>query len=424
MKLEGFWPLVDLQSKIKPGVVPQSVKCGLLKGFVIAGATITDENSRKEYWQRILIPIQSRFKNIICRENFNRIYQEEQVKSEIIDLLESFTGIASGVSISTMEELFSFFMNTILSELPTLLNLYHNYEIVVQLILKLFNECVNQMLINISPENTKKMYEYCFSVVQVYARCNANRFTTEVIAEEDNCQDLMLVMKLLTALLLKDCFSFTEGEVLPIVAGDIVLYGIDFILPLMTIDLLKYPSLCKQYYKMISFVAEMHPQKVCDLREELLKQLIMSIQLGFVQFSSDILTCSLDFVESLAKHIDEKDLQNSSVSQLVIPLLKVLFDLILSHQINGDMISSASTALYALICCYPEQYKLYVRNLIQSQFDPTIAERLESAFTNLTPNIYRASIVNRNRLQFGRRPQFRDNFDKFITSVHSFLLIK
>lgn len=32
-------------------------------------------------------------------------------------------------------------------------------------------------------------------------------------------------------------------------AGDVCVYGLQIILPLMTIDLLKLPALCSQYYK-------------------------------------------------------------------------------------------------------------------------------------------------------------------------------
>jgi hypothetical protein len=41
---------------------------------------------------QVLKPLQDRFKNIICQENFNRTFHEENMKVEIIDILESFIG--------------------------------------------------------------------------------------------------------------------------------------------------------------------------------------------------------------------------------------------------------------------------------------------------------------------------------------------
>lgn len=420
IKCDGLWNLVELQSKLGPGALPQTVKRGLFKGFVLAGAALDEENGRPEYWKRILSPVQLRFKNIICQENFNRIYQEENVKTEIIDILESFIGITNGSHILTVQNLFEF-MSPILSELPVLLNLYHNYQIVVQLILELFCDCAKRMLCYLTQTESKKLYEYCLATVQTYARCNANRLSTELVAEENSYQDLLLVMELLTNLLAKDCVDLAPYESTPeepnITAADVVLYGLNFIMPLMTLDLLKYPALCLQYYKMITFVNEIYPQKVVQLPDELFQKLIASVELGLAHFGSDVLMSCLDFIQVLATHIQTSGLQNSRVHQSVMPMLKILMDLILSHQINSDMYNAASTSLFALICCYSEQYQAYVQNLIQNQQDPVNAERLASAFTELTNNIE----LKPERLF---KLKFREKFDTFIVNVHGFLLVK
>lgn len=400
--------------------MPQTVKRGLFKGFVLAGAALEEESDKSEYWKRILSPVQLRFKTIICQENFNRIYQEENVKTELIDILESFIGICNGSHILTVQNLFEF-MSPILSELPVLLNLYHNYQLIVQLILSLFCECAKRMLCYLTQSESRKMYEYCLTAVQTYARCNANRLSSETIAEENSYQDLLLVMELLTNLLAKDCVDlapFEETVNEPhVTAADVVLYGLNFIMPLMTIDLLKYPALCVQYYKMITFANEIYPQKVVELPEELFQKLIASVELGLTNFGSDVLMTCLDFIQVLATHIQSSGVQDSRVHRMVMPLLKLLLDLILSHQINSDMFNAASTTLFALICCYSEQYKTYVQNLIQSQTDPVNAERLATAFTELTHNIE----LKPERLF---KLKFREKFDTFIVNVHGFLLIK
>lgn len=419
IKCNGLWNLVDLQMKLKPGVLPQVVRRGLFKGFVLAGAAVEEENGRTEYWKRILTPVQIQFKTILCQENFNRIYQEEAVKIQIIDILESFIGITFGAHISTVQNIFEF-LSSILSELPILLNLYHNYQVIVQLILELFCECAKRLLFYLTQSESKKMYEYCLTTVQTYAKCNANRFTNEIVAEENSYQDLLLVMELLTNLLSKDCLNlspFEMPEETIITASDVVLYGLNFIMPLMTMDLLKYPTLCKQYYKMITFVNEIFPQKVAQLPEDLFQKLVATVELGLTHFGSDVLMSCLDFIQVLATHIQQNESQTSRIYQIVMPMLNILMDLILSHQINSDMYNAASTTLFALICCYQEQYQTYVQNLIQSQSDPSIAERLASSFTELTRNIE----LKPERLC---KLKFREKFDTFIVNVHGFLLVK
>lgn len=43
--------------------------------------------------------------------------------------------------------------------------------------------------------------------MQAYAKCNVNRLTESSFAEESNCQDLILVLDLLTFILSKDCID-------------------------------------------------------------------------------------------------------------------------------------------------------------------------------------------------------------------------
>lgn len=69
-----------------------NVKRGVFKGLTLAGVALQDANSRNEYWLQILKPLQDRFKNIVCQENFNRVYHEENVKSEVLDILECLVG--------------------------------------------------------------------------------------------------------------------------------------------------------------------------------------------------------------------------------------------------------------------------------------------------------------------------------------------
>lgn len=116
-----------------------------------------------------------------------------------------------------------------------------------------------------------------------------------------------------------------------------------------------------------------------------------------------------------------------------------------------DVQSSVGSTFFVLICCFPvsieltvtsvhhlnscflhqilklifllkfqEDYKLAVQTILHSQPDPVVAERLATAFTNLTESI---ELDNRAELR-GNRYLFRDNFEKFCWNIHGFLNIK
>ncbi|XP_021938443.1 exportin-4-like, partial [Zootermopsis nevadensis] len=442
LKSEGLWNILRLQSKMERSALLGAAKRGLFKALVLAGAAVDDAQSRGEYWLQVLKPLQDRFKNVICQENFNRIFHEENIKMEIIDILESFIGVAQGSQVVTVQSLFHF-LYPMLSEFATLVGVYHNYQQVVELILELYCECARSMLCYLSQEekqlgfklcvhliqtlsthvgDSRRIYEACLQTIQTYARCNTGRLSLESAAEEETFHDILLLMELLTNLLSKDFIDLSppddssNGEQ-TVTAADVCLYGLNTIMPLMTVDLLKFPSLCLQYFKMITFVCEIYPDKVCQLPMDLLKNLLSSIELGLTTFGQDIIILCSDFIQVLGTHIHTSNLQSAAVYEALRPLLKLLMNLMLSRQINSDVLPNTSSALFVLICCYQADYQHLVQGLLDSQQDQLVAERLAKAFTELTSNI----TLNTERQN---RIKFRDNFEKFIVNVHGFLLVK
>ena len=418
VKSDGLWNLINLQMKLEPGTLPPNVRRGLYKGFVLVGGHLSDTQQLNDYIEQIMKPVQHRFKNLF-HENFNRTYQEECVRTEVVDVLECFIGVAKGSLMTTAEILFNA-LAPMLSEIPTFLNLYKNYQLIVQLILELFGQCAKCMLCYLNQLDSKRLYECTLASIQVYAKCNVNRLSMEVFSEETSFQDLVLVMELLTYILSKDCLDlslFNSNEEAAVTAADVSLFGLNFIMPLMTIDLLKYPLLCAHYYRFIVLVDDIYPEKICSLPRDMIEKLLRSVELGLTQFGTDIVQASLDFLQGLATYIYRHGISNTDVLESLAPFLKLVLDLILSHQINSDLMSTASTCIYSLMCCYPDKYNLLVQNLIQTQSDHLIAERLTDAFSQLMKNVS----LNCERQS---KLKFRDNFDKFVANVQGFLLVK
>ena len=86
-------------------------------------------------------------------------------------------------------------------------------------------------------------------------------------AEEEQYRDLLLLMELLTNVLSKDFIDLSPPDsgaetVETVTAADVCLYGLNIIMPLMSAELLKFPNLCLQYFKTITFVCEIYPEKV------------------------------------------------------------------------------------------------------------------------------------------------------------------
>nr|CAD7415952.1 unnamed protein product [Timema cristinae] len=143
----------------------------------------------------------------------------------------------------------------------------------------------------------------------------------------------------------------------------------------------------------------------------------MSLELGLTSFGQDVIILCCDFIQVMGTHIYLYNIRDLPVHDLLQPFLKLLMDLMLTRQINSEILPNCSGALYILISVYQDMYQQLVRSLLDSQHDPVIAARLARAFTDLTANI----ALDTNRMQ---RNKFRDNFDKFIATVRSFLVVK
>ncbi|XP_011701811.1 PREDICTED: exportin-4-like isoform X1 [Wasmannia auropunctata] len=425
---EQFTFIIELATKEQYNF-PPIIKRGLMRAVVHAGIVL--QNTEQYYWSRILEPLQNRYKQLISSDNFMSSYHEEQIKVKIIDLLESCIGVVLGAESPIVAPVYQYTF-PILAELPKLLSLYHNYQDIVQLILELFNE-YTKILFFLSDADSMRVYECCMQMMQTYAGCNSHRLTVDSTAEEDSFQDIMLLMRLLTNLLIKDIFNLNQEvnqptnqlasaapAAKPVPSTDVFLYGLNIIMPMMTMNLLKFPSLCLQYFKMIAFVCDMCPEKICDLSVKLLQQLLASVELGLYSFGSEIAGLCCDTIQVLTKHIQKEIPQGQPRKDIMSPFLNLLISLILSNQMDSDLITNANLPLYYLICCYQEQYQQLIQNIVSTQTDPQVAQRLANAFTALTANID----VNIDLNDRPQRTRFKENFEKFVVNVQGFLMVK
>lgn len=174
------------------------------------------------------------------------------------------------------------------------------------------------MLCYLTAEDSVRLYESTLMIIQEYSKCNVNRFSSEALSEDGKVQDLILIIDILTGVLSKDCLDLCpisqERDQNQISAAAVTLFGLNFIMPLMTIDMLKYPNLCCLYYRLLVLVDDIYPEHLCELSEELLTSLLASIEMGLRQFSSEIVVACLDFLQGLATYIFRHKLENSKVS--------------------------------------------------------------------------------------------------------------
>uniref|UniRef100_A0A3Q1FFE6 Exportin-4 n=1 Tax=Acanthochromis polyacanthus TaxID=80966 RepID=A0A3Q1FFE6_9TELE len=428
VQCESWWNLAKQFASRSPPLhlLSSSVQRSLMKALVLGGFAHMDSDTKQQYWAEVLHPLQQRFLNLINQENFAQISQEEAVKQEIVATLEALCGIAEATQIDNVASLFSFLMD-FLSSCIGLMEVYSNTPETINLIIEVFVEVAHKQICYLGETKSMKLYEACLTLLQVYSKNNQSRKRSDATAEEDQYQDLLLIMELLTNLLSKEFIDFSDtgergvSEPGPGNAGvqsDMVFFSINKV-PLAdrVLFLFQFPSLCNQYYKLITFICEIFPEKIPQLPEDLFKSLMFSLELGMTSMSSEISQLCLEALSPLA----EQCAKNQKDSPLFIAtrhFLKLVFDMLVLQKHNTEMTVAAGEALYTLVCLHQAEYSELVETLLSSQRDAVIYQRLADAFNKLTASSTPPTMDRKQKVAFLK------SLEEFVANVGGLLCVK
>ncbi|XP_013883945.1 exportin-4 [Austrofundulus limnaeus] len=432
VQCEGWWNLAKQFASRSPPLhlLSSSVQRSLMKALVLGGFANMDSDTKQQYWAEVLHPLQQRFLNLINQENFAQISQEEAVKQEIVATLEALCGIAEATQIDNVASLFSFLMD-FLSSCIGLMEVYSNTPETINLIIEVFVEVAHKQICYLGETKSMKLYEACLTLLQVYSKNNQSRKRSDATAEEDQYQDLLLIMELLTNLLSKEFIDFSDNDEVfrnqeqgtpsssrTVSAADVVLFGVNIVFPLMSQDLLKFPSLCNQYYKLITFICEIFPEKIPQLPEELFKSLMFSLELGMTSMSSEISQLCLEALSPLAEQCAKNQEKDSPLFIATRHFLKLVFDMLVLQKHNTEMTVAAGEALYTLVCLHQAEYSELVETLLSSQRDAIIYQRLADAFNKLMASSTPPTMDRKQKLAFLK------SLEEFVANVGGLLCVK
>lgn len=149
--------------------------------------------------------------------------------------------------------------------------------------------------------------------------------------------------------------------------------------------------------------------KVCSLQPEFLQKILNSVQIGLTNFSAEIQSLCLDFLQVMANTVYLDQNPNSYMYSALCPFLKHVLEMVLGQQVGSENNVECGKALFALMCVYKEQYVNAVQSLIQMQKSQSDADRLQKEFTDLT----QIELINNRMTQF----KFSEKFDRFLSNI-------
>ena len=247
--------------------------------------------------------------------NFLKDFQSVNFREQVVVSLQQFGGLAASVDDSTTVMIFNA-CSRFFSTFVKLLDLYHSYPDVELFILTIFRDLVkNQSIDSLTPENHQLLYQTIHDLIQVYAKNEIGRHRqANSLEEEELFQDLSILLNLLAELITSEyegfgkiCAKIERETVLSRIQKSqfevdvpkVVFVGVNSLLPLITKEMLEYPSICLDYMHLVGLLVDYFPDRLVTLPQTLQSSLLESLLFGTHQPLSRISDYSFKAIQSL-----------------------------------------------------------------------------------------------------------------------------
>ncbi|KAI9022740.1 armadillo-type protein [Phycomyces nitens] len=412
--------------------LPEVVHNCLIQTVASISSNSTDANTRDNYFGLIFKMIQKRLGNVLRHPNFQQNFQYAEFMNQVLDSLEMLDGLALACQFNNTLIIFDF-CSGFFESLVQLMSLYKDVSQVQLLILQLFVDLAGRLDFGVLGQEQKQMFfRVVIEILRILGAVNQGKKRMHSQEEEEDKPygDISAALILLSNIMASEFEDFNQNKnpVLPNQNEDVanvVLFGINVIIPMVDMEMLKIPNLCQEYIKLISHLIEVFPDKLTSLPIDLFNNLMASLEFGIGHDIADINILALHAVAPLAlwAHVQQQSnhgnlgLLQQALSKFLGQLLKVL----LFEHLDGQVVDAATEALLALICSQRDDYMVIVNQIIGQQ-PADIQSRLLFAFQTLdqaTPTQLAYSLPpSRNA------PGFREALLGFLMDVRAVLRVK
>ncbi|CDS07016.1 hypothetical protein LRAMOSA09539 [Lichtheimia ramosa] len=414
--------------------LPEVVHNSLIQTIATISSGASDPQVRERYLNLIFSMIEKRLGSVLHRSDFMQSYQRGDIMNEVMNALEMLDGLALASEYNNTQIIFQFCARFFESMLQ-LMNMYKTVGEVQLLILQLLADLAGRLDFGLLQQDQKQMlYQIIVEIFKSYGASNRGKKRQHAQEEEADrpYPDISTALCILTNIMASEFEDFNRTEnAAPTPPGsadvaDVVLFGVNVIIPMIDLEMLKIPNLCQQYVKLISNLIEFFPDKLIGLPTDLFNNLIASLGFGVAHDIVDVSILALQAVAPLALWAHNQVLANNASNvEFLRPALNKFLEqvvkLLLFDNLDSSVVDAASEALLSLICAERDSYLVIVNQII-SQQSGEIQPRLLHAFEKLdasTPRELRG-VLPPSRNVAG----FKEALFVFLVDVRAVLRVK
>ncbi|RVW44114.1 Exportin-4 [Vitis vinifera] len=119
-------------------------------------------------------------------------------------------------------------------------------------------------------------------------------------AKTEMYKDLRALLQLIANLCSKDMVDFSSDSIET--PGTSCLLGLHIVTPLISLDLLKYPKLCHDYFSLLSHMLEVYPEMVAQLNSEAFAHVLGTLDFGLHHQDTEVVDMCLKVLKALASY--------------------------------------------------------------------------------------------------------------------------
>ncbi|TPX65919.1 hypothetical protein SpCBS45565_g04813 [Spizellomyces sp. 'palustris'] len=430
--------------------LPADVHSPLIENIATIATHATSADVRSRYFTGLSNAIEKRLLGILNHPQFLQIYQLPENIESVMSTMEMYGGLALAADESNTKEIFAT-ISKYFDAFIKLLEVYRNVTEVEKYILLVFANLIRcQSFEELTPADCQKLYAAVFELLKTYAKNEVGK--TRVLQaerEEELYEDVSCILELLAQLMASQYEGLAWSDILvkrknkaTVDVADVIFYGVNVVIPLITDQMLQFPELCKDYISLVSNLVRYFPDKLSCLPSELLSSLVRSLEFGMHNAISEVARSAFEAVTALALFGWDEQANSGISPEFLHPyldrLLQQTLEMFLFRDFDSGLMESAGEALFGLALSRGDQYNTLTQHLISQQSQPHFARRLSDALQTLNTAIAETAQTPgaAERLRIARVEGFiggpsaawfsryRERLEAFLMDVRGFLRVK
>lgn len=320
-------------------------------------------------------------------------HRNELVSGKLLEFCDFAIGVCEACDDEISERLFEQLLVPIVQALPEVMRGFNNFDAIPIAVFDLLYNIVKYPLVHIGTWESlsaSSFYENCSRVIEAFVQNETGK--TNRGDEEEDCEDIISVLTFCNELMKRDW-----GNAL-VPCDSVVKFAIEHLSTLIKPDYFQFPRIRSTYYRLLVYLVD-EKERLATLNDRLLEMIVCSILLSLrTQFDKETDNHTYTVIGIICRAIyDEKDTPLSErLSKYMMPVLPALFEAAMSQgsfTLNMETVELIAPALFSMRCCFTDQYKQLVQNLIDKQDNEYARSKVKSLFENLESRIQKLPLT-------------------------------